>query len=95
MKNKIEYIVIAGSSGGHILPAIKFINNLSKVKNPNNILFITNKIGKNFINKISSKEIKKIQIGSSNKISYINIVMFWLNSIRNNLQNSWKYSQAR
>ena len=69
MKNKIEYIVIAGSSGGHILPAIKFINNLSKVKNPNNILFITNKIGENFINKISSKEIKKIQIGSSNKIS--------------------------
>ena len=49
MKNKIEYIVIAGSSGGHILPAIKFINNLSKVKNPNNILFITNKIGENFI----------------------------------------------
>ena len=78
MKNKIEYIVIAGSSGGHILPAIKFINNLSKVKNPNNILFITNKIGENFINKISSKEIKKIQIGSSNKISYIMKIITFL-----------------
>ncbi len=71
MKNKIEYIVIAGSSGGHILPAIKFINDLSKVKNPNNILFITNNIGENFINRVISKEIKKIQISSSNKILYI------------------------
>jgi len=71
LKNKIEYIVIAGSSGGHILPAIKFINDLSKVKNPNNILFITNNIGENFINRVISKEIKKIQISSSNKILYI------------------------
>lgn len=71
MKNKIKYIVIAGSSGGHILPAIKFINDLSKVKNPNNILFITNKIGGKFIHKISSKEVNKLQINSSNKISYI------------------------
>ena len=53
MKNKIKYIVIAGSYGGHILPAIKFINELSKVKNSNNILFITNQVGEKFIHKIS------------------------------------------
>ena len=29
MKNSIKYIVIAGSSGGHILPAIKYLNELS------------------------------------------------------------------
>ncbi len=69
MKNKIKYIVIAGSSGGHILPAIKFINELSKVKNSNNILFITNQVGEKFIHKISSKEVNKLQLKSHNKIS--------------------------
>ena len=28
---KIKYIVIAGSSGGHILPALAYINNLSLI----------------------------------------------------------------
>ena len=45
---KIKYIVIAGSSGGHILPALAYINNLSFIKDPNNILFITNEIGKKY-----------------------------------------------
>lgn len=71
MKNKIKYIVIAGSSGGHILPAIKFINELSKVKNSNNILFVTDQVGEKFIHKISSKEVNKLQLKSHNKISYI------------------------
>ena len=30
--------MIAGSSGGHILPALTYINNLSRIKYPNNIL---------------------------------------------------------
>ena len=29
---KIDYIVIAGSSGGHILPSISLINQLAKLK---------------------------------------------------------------
>ena len=29
---KIKFIVIAGSSGGHILPALKYLNNLSSIK---------------------------------------------------------------
>ena len=49
---KIKYIVIAGSSGGHILPALAYINNLSLIKDPNNILFITNEIGKKYLEKM-------------------------------------------
>ena len=44
--------MIAGSSGGHILPAIKYINNLSLIKDSNKILFITNEIGKKYFEKI-------------------------------------------
>ena len=57
---KIKYIVIAGSSGGHILPAIAYINNLSLVKDPKSILFVTNEIGKNYLEKIESNKINKI-----------------------------------
>ena len=49
--------MIAGSSGGHILPALAYINNLSLISDPNNILFITNEIGKKYIEKIESKKI--------------------------------------
>ena len=56
---KIKFIVIAGSSGGHILPALACINNLSLVKDPNNILFITNEIGKKYLGKIDYKQFKK------------------------------------
>ena len=45
---KIKYIVIAGSSGGHILPALAYINNLSLVKDPKSILFCS-KIGLNYV----------------------------------------------
>ena len=41
--------MIAGSSGGHILPAIKYINNLVGIIESNEILFITNEIGKNYL----------------------------------------------
>lgn len=44
---KINYIIIAGSSGGHILPAISLINNLSNTKKK--IVFITNAEGLKFI----------------------------------------------
>ena len=54
---KIKYIVIAGSSGGHILPALAYINYLSLMKDPNNILFITNEIGKKYLGIIESNKI--------------------------------------
>ena len=31
MINKINYVAIAGDSGGHIFPAIKYINELSQI----------------------------------------------------------------
>ena len=68
---KIKYIVIAGSSGGHILPALKYINNLSDIKNPNDILFITNEIGKKYLDKIKSHKINKIILSSQNKFKFI------------------------
>ena len=68
---KIKFIVIAGSSGGHILPALAYINNLSLVKDPNNILFITNQIGEKYIGKIESNKINKIILKSKNKFFYI------------------------
>ena len=52
--------MIAGSSGGHILPALKYINNLSDIKKPNEILFITNEIGKYYLTKIKSDNINKL-----------------------------------
>ncbi len=63
--------MIAGSSGGHILPAIKYLNNLSKIKDPNKILFITNKIGKNYLDKIKSVKINKLILNSKNKFSFV------------------------
>ena len=68
---KIKYIVIAGSSGGHILPALAYINNLSLIKDPNNILFITNEIGKKYLGKIESNKINKIILKSKNKFFFI------------------------
>ena len=49
--------MIAGSSGGHILPALKYLNSLSIVREPNEILFITNEIGKNYLDKIKNDKI--------------------------------------
>jgi len=63
--------VIAGSSAGHILPAIKYLNNLSDIKEPNEILFITNDIGKNYIEKIKSNKINKLIVNSKNKTFFI------------------------
>ena len=68
---KIKYIVIAGSSGGHILPALAYINNLSLIKDPNNILFITSEIGKKYLGKIESNKINKIILKSKNKFFFI------------------------
>ena len=74
--NKIKFIIIAGSSGGHILPAIKYINILSQIENPDQILFITNEIGSNYLTEIKSNNIKKLVLNSSNKFSYIfNIIL--------------------
>ena len=52
--------MIAGSSGGHILPAIKYLNNLSKIKDPNKIIFISNEVGDNYIERINSYKINKL-----------------------------------
>ena len=68
---KIKYIVIAGSSGGHILPALVYLNNLSLIKDPNNILFITSEIGKKYLGKIESNKINKIILKSKNKFFFI------------------------
>ena len=63
--------MIAGSSGGHILPALAYINNLSLISDPNKILFITNEIGKKYLEKIESKKINKIILNSKNKFFFI------------------------
>ena len=63
--------MIAGSSGGHILPAIKYLNNLANLKAPNEILFITNEIGKSYLKNIKKDKINKIVLSSKNKLSYI------------------------
>ena len=52
MKNNIKHIVIAGSSGGHILPAIKYLNELSHYCNSEEIIFITNEIGQDYLHLI-------------------------------------------
>jgi len=63
--------VIAGSSAGHILPAIKYLNNLSDIKEPNEILFITNEIGKNYLEEIKNDKIKKLTVSSKYKFHFI------------------------
>ncbi len=63
--------MIAGSSGGHILPAIKYLNNLSKIKDPNKIIFISNEVGDNYIERINSNKINKLILSSKNKFTYI------------------------
>ena len=68
---KIKYIVVAGSSGGHIFPAIKYLNNLSKIKASKEILFISNEIGKNYTENLRSNNINKIILSSKNKFSFI------------------------
>ena len=75
--NKIDFIAIAGDSGGHVLPAIKFINELSKIRNPISILFITNKTGAKFLNHINNENVKICEVSSNNKISYtLNIIRY-------------------
>ncbi len=68
---KIKFIVIAGSSGGHILPAVKYINNLSNIKKTNEILFITNEIGKDYLCQIENNDVHKLIINSKNRYKYI------------------------
>ncbi len=63
--------MIAGSSGGHILPAIKYINNLINIKNSSEILFITNMPGNNYIEKIKSEKVNKLILRSENKFFFI------------------------
>ena len=68
--------MVAGSSGGHILPALAYINNLSLIKDPNNILFITNEIGKKYLGNIQSNKINKIILKSKNKFFFILQLLF-------------------
>ena len=71
MINKINYVAIAGDSGGHIFPAIRYINELSQIKNPKNILFITNNVGSEYCNQINSKNVNLCIINSRNKFLFI------------------------
>ena len=76
MKNRFDYIFIAGSSGGHILPAIKCMNELSKFNEQIKILFITNIAGRKFTNKILNKNIEIKVLETSNKIKFLYEVLF-------------------
>ena len=78
---KIKYIVIAGSSGGHILPALKYLNKLSALKEPNKILFITNEIGLNYLEEIKNKQVNKLILSSKNKLAFILKVFFKLSLV--------------
>ena len=71
MINKINYVAIAGDSGGHIFPAIRYINELSQIKNPKNILFITNNVGSEYCDQINSKNVNLCIINSRNKFLFI------------------------
>ncbi len=68
--------MIAGSSGGHIFPAIEYINNLIAIENPNKILFISNETGKNYLNKIKSHKINNLILSSENKLTFILKIIF-------------------
>ena len=71
MKNSIKHIVIAGSSGGHILPAIKYLNELSHHCSTEQIIFITNEVGSDYLHLIEYKKKNVIQINSQNKTAFI------------------------
>ena len=75
---RIKHIVIAGSSGGHILPAIKYLNNLSFIKEPKEILFISNQTGITYLEKIKSDKVNKIILSSKNKFFFILNIFFKL-----------------
>ena len=71
MKNSIKHIVIAGSSGGHILPAIKYLNELSHHYSSEQIIFITNEVGADYLHLIEYEKKNVIQIDSQNKMFFI------------------------
>ena len=71
MKNSIRHIVIAGSSGGHILPAIKYINELSHHCSSEQIIFITNEVGTDYLHLLDYEKKNVIQINSKNKVLFI------------------------
>ena len=71
MKNSIKHIVIAGSSGGHILPAIKYLNELSHHCSSEQIMFITNEVGADYIHLIEYEKKNVTQINSQNKMTFI------------------------
>ena len=80
---KIKFIVIAGSSGGHILPAIKYLNSLADIKNPDEILFVTNEKGSSYIENIKNKKINKLNVNSKSKLNFIikiffNLILFFI-----------------
>ena len=57
---KTDYLIIAGSSGGHILPAITLINLI--LSSNKNVTFMTDKVGKNYTNLIKNNNYKLILI---------------------------------
>ena len=71
MKNSIKHIVIAGSSGGHILPAIKYLNELSYHCSTEQTIFITNEVGADYLHLIEYEKKNVIQINSQNKTAFI------------------------
>ncbi len=71
MKNSVKHIVIAGSSGGHILPAIKYLNELSHHCSSDQFIFITNEVGADYLHLIEYEKKNVIQIDSQNKMSFI------------------------
>ncbi len=62
---KTDFVIIGGSSGGHILPAINLINKIKDTKKK--ILFITNKEGKSYLDLIKNENCS-VKIISTNHI---------------------------
>ncbi|GIR66653.1 MAG: hypothetical protein CM15mP70_17600 [Pelagibacteraceae bacterium] len=74
MKNSIRHIVIAGSSGGHILPAIKYLNELSHYYSSEQIIFITNEVGADYLHLIEYEKKNVIQINSKKSLFILKII---------------------
>ncbi|MDC0861405.1 UDP-N-acetylglucosamine--N-acetylmuramyl-(pentapeptide) pyrophosphoryl-undecaprenol N-acetylglucosamine transferase [Alphaproteobacteria bacterium] len=66
---KTDYIIVAGSSGGHILPAISLVNNLSQTDKK--IVFITNKNGLTYIKLIKNNNCFVKIIEQSNRLKIL------------------------
>ena len=76
---KIDYMVIAGASGGHILPSISLINKLSEFEKK--ILFITNSVGMKYIRLIENPYCEIKLFDEANKLKLLIAQFIFLQKI--------------